>query len=293
MSREVFEQAMALRQTKVGDDQFAKMRAGNSDFILSGIARCGACGGAVVGTVSNSKNRHYRYYDCSMKAKRANAERCQNDRVDADALEKMVVERLLAAYRDSDLFLAAVRLAGEQAPERRVALEEQVSAAEAAVTHTTRAIDRYYAAFEAGDLDPGALRPRVTALGEQLDAQRQELARLARERDESAGAAQLINLQAAAARVDAALSEPESWRAKHRLVGALVESVVVSPGRHVRVTLRVPTAGDAGPADVLTGERVRRARSETRAASGHGSASSNAAGQWTPFRMGSQLVEET
>ncbi len=295
VSREVFEQAMALRQTKVGDDQFAKMQAGNSEFILSGVARCGACGGAFVGAAANSKNRHYRYYDCSMKSKRSDAERCQNDRVDADALEKMVVERLLAAYRDSDLFLAAVRLAGEQAPERRAALEEQVSAAEVAVTHTTRAIDRYYAAFEAGELDPGALRPRVTALGEQLDAQRQELARLQRERDESVGAAELVDLEAATARIEAALSEPESWRAKRRLVGALVESVVVSPGRHVRVTLRVPTAGDAGPDSVLSGERVRRARSGSRAASGHGSvagaATSNAVGQWTPFRMGSQFVE--
>ncbi|MDE2282753.1 MAG: hypothetical protein KGJ92_08300, partial [Actinomycetales bacterium] len=101
--------------------------------------------------------------------------------------------------------------------------------------------------------------------------------------------------EAATARIEAALSEPESWRAKRRLVGALVESVVVSPGRHVRVALRVPTAGDAGPADVLSGERVRRARSGSRAVSEHGSvarsASSSAAGQWTPFRMGSQLVE--
>ena len=295
VSRDDFEQAMALRQSKVGDDQFAKMRAGNSEFFLSGIARCGACGGAFVGAAANSKNRHYRYYDCSMKSKRSDAERCRNDRVDADALEEMVVERLLSAYRDSDLFLAAVRLAAQQAPERRAALEEQVRAAEAAVAHMTRAIDRYYAAFEAGELDPGALRPRVLALGEQLDAQRQELARLERERDESGGAAELVDLEAATARIEAALSQPESWRAKRRLVGALVESVVVSPGRHVRVTLRVPTVGDAGPADALSDGRVRRARSGTRGTIGHGgvagSGAGSAEGQWTPFRMGSHMVQ--
>ena len=62
VSHENFDQVMALRQTKVGPDQFAKMAVGNSEFFLTGVMRCGVCGGAVVGTAANSKGRHYRYY---------------------------------------------------------------------------------------------------------------------------------------------------------------------------------------------------------------------------------------
>ena len=275
VSHENFDQVMALRQTKVGPDQFAKMATGNSEFFLTGVVRCGVCGGAVVGTAANSKGRHYRYYDCSMKTKRADAERCRNDRVDADALESTVVSQLIDAYRDSDLFPAAVRLAVRQSPGHLAELDEQVAATSAAVAHSTSALDRYYAALESGELLASDVRGRP------------------------------LNPWNANSRRSGASWRASSTNAKRRLVGALVESVVVNSGRHVQVTLRVPTVGDAGPAEVLPGGRVRRQRAATRRLTGHevgvGTVTAKSddtsplvrgepTGQWTPFRMGSQMV---
>ena len=187
VSHENFDQVMALRQTKVGPDQFAKMAVGNSEFFLTGVVRCGVCGGAVVGTAANSKGRHYRYYDCSMKTKRADAERCCSDRVDADALESTVVSQLIDAYRDSDLFPAAVRLAVRQSPGHLAELDEQVAATSAAVAHSMSALDRYYAALESGKLLASDVRGRLESLERQLEAQRHELARLQHEREASLG----------------------------------------------------------------------------------------------------------
>ena len=306
VSQETFNRAMALRQTKVGPDQFAKMAAGNSEFFLTGVVRCGVCGGAVVGAAANSKGRRYRYYDCSMKNKRADAERCRNDRVDADALESAVVSQLLDAYRDSDLFPAAVRFAVHQSPEHLAELDEQLASTTAAVAHSTSALDRYYAAFESGELAVSDLRGRLESLERQRDAQRHELTRLQHARDAAAaGPATLVDLEQAASSIEAALREPETWHTKRRLVAALVESVVVNAGRHVQVTLRVPTVGDAGPAEVLPGGRIRRQRVATRHLTGREGVGtvttksgataplvrSGSTGQWTPFRMGSHMVE--
>ena len=306
VSRAKFDQVMALRQTKVGSDQFAKMAAGNSEYFLSGVLRCGVCDGAVVGAAANSKNRHYRYYQCASLARRAEADRCDNQRVDADALEAMVIEQILGAYRDSDLFEAAAALAVQHTPDVLAALDEQIRSAESAVSRATTAIDRYYGAFEVGELDPSELRSRVKRLEETLDTQQAELARLREQRrHEDPGAARLIDLIAAAQHIEEVLSTPEAWQVKRRLVQALVETIVVSPGRHVQVTLRVPTENALGTGRVLPGSRVRR-RTGSHAKAGHTRMSpsnggagtwapSRAAGdeelEWTPFRMGSRVVE--
>ena len=306
VSRDDFDKVMALRQTKFGADQFAKMAAGNSEFFLTGVVRCGSCSGAVVGAAANSKGRRYRYYDCSMKAYRAESERCHDIRVDADALEAEVVGRLLDAYRDSDLFPAVLARLREHTPSRREELDEQLAAVEVALTKSTAALDRYYAAFENGELDPGQLRARVGNLSVRLDAERHERERLCRERDEvDAANDRLVDLSAAVAKIEEVLGAPQSWHSKRRLIGALVESIVVSPGREVRLTLRVPTVGAEGPGQVLPGGRTRRPRAgqtstrHTKTTSRHVSTRENLpalipAGEGmesTPFRMGSHVVE--
>lgn len=50
---------------------------------------------------------------------------------------------------------------------------------------------------------------------------------------------------------EGALSATQSWRAQRRLVCAPVESILVNPGRHVQVTLPVPTVDGDGPPSVL------------------------------------------
>jgi len=307
VSRETFDRAMALRQTKVVPDQYVKMAAGNSEFFLSGVVRCGACGGAVVGAAANSKGHHYRYYDCSMKTKRAESERCRTERVDADTLEDMVVDQLLSAYRDSDLFATAVAMAVAKTPGHVAELDEQIATAEAALAHSTTAMGRYYSAFESGELHVSELRGRLDRLQEMFDAQRDELSRLQRQRSDMAPReTALVDLAAALERIEAALSAPQSWQSKRRLVGALVESIVVSPGRQVQVTLRVPTVDSDGPSRVLPGGRPRRGRSGPRPTSRHRQTARETAavdeppsdlistgltsGQ-TPFRLGSHMVE--
>ena len=306
VSHAKFDQAMALRQTKVGSDQFAKMAAGKSEYFLSGVLRCGVYDGAVVGTAANSKNRHYRYYQCSSSTRRAEADRCQNQRVDADALEVMVIEQILGAYRDSDLFAAAAALAVQQTPDVLAALDEQIRPIESAVGRTTAAIDRYFGAFESGELDPSGLRSRVEKLEGGLDTQREELARLREQRrQEDPGAARLIDVIATAQHIEEVLSMPETWQVKRRLVRALVESIVVRPGRHIQVTLRVPTVNALGPGTALPESRVRQ-RTGSHAKSGPAGAASpgvdtgartaalatgDEGANWTSFRMGSQVVE--
>ncbi len=129
----------------------------------------------------------------------------------------VVVEQLLNACHDSDLFSGAVALAVEKAPDQIAVLDEQIAAAEAAIAHSAAAIDRYYAAFETGELEVRELRGRLDKLQELFDTQGDELLRLQRQRQRSEMVPRqtdLIDIAAATAKIEEALLAPQSWHAK-------------------------------------------------------------------------------
>lgn len=60
VSRELFEQAQTLLKER--GRQRSKRRSNPSDYLLSGVARCGWCGSAMVGSAAHGRNGRYRYY---------------------------------------------------------------------------------------------------------------------------------------------------------------------------------------------------------------------------------------
>ncbi len=307
VSRETYEAAQTLRDTRTAEDQYVRMTASTSEFFLTGTVRCGECGGAIVGQAANSKGRRYRYYACSMRDKRSEAERCHNERVDADQLEAMVLERIVTAYRGSELFPAAAALAIKQLPDVTAELDEQLVAVQSATAKTETALERYRAAFEEASLSPETYAGRVAELEERRESERAELATLLAQREAvNPHQADLVDLKRAYSVIEATVREPENWHAKRQLVGALVDLVVVSPGHQVQVTLRVPTVTSEGPGQLLPGGRATRRRTGTHPRRGQAAAvGANDAGdsessdlvngshgvEWTPFRLGSEIVE--
>lgn len=92
ISRELFEQVQRLRSS-IGTNS---RRQGESRRIypLSGLLRCGRCGGPMRGT---SANGGVRYYQCSQRAERhrlTNGQECEQPLVQADYVEDEVVALL-------------------------------------------------------------------------------------------------------------------------------------------------------------------------------------------------------
>jgi site-specific DNA recombinase len=91
VDEETFEKAQAILSRR-GED--ASLRRGNpTDFLLSGLVRCGHCGRAYVGTSAHGNGGRYTYYACSTRYKYGPA-KCEGDRLPKERLEEAVLSQL-------------------------------------------------------------------------------------------------------------------------------------------------------------------------------------------------------
>ena len=86
-----FDEAQRILAAR-GEDH-AKRAASGSDYLLTGLIRCPACGSAMLGTRAHGKTSVYRYYSCYRRT-RYDTTACGGQRVDADAIEHAVTGAL-------------------------------------------------------------------------------------------------------------------------------------------------------------------------------------------------------
>jgi site-specific DNA recombinase len=221
-----------------GEDH-AKRAAGGSDYLLTGLIRCPACGGAMLGTRAHGKTRIYRYYSCYRRT-RYDTTACGGQRIDADAIENAVTGALVGFYRHEHYLIAdAIAAAQGSHTAAHETRRAELAATEHELARTGAAIDRYLAAFENGTLDPEDLAGRLTQLkarSRQLAARRDGLA--------SALAATPVappsaTLQQVADHIEEVLGSGTHSQRK-ALIEALVAQVkITAPGRIVPV-FRIP-----------------------------------------------------
>jgi site-specific DNA recombinase len=167
-----------------GESQ-ALRRAHPTEYLLSGVIRCGRCRRAYVGTSARGRKGLYHYYVCSTRY-RYGTEFCGGDRLPKDALEEAVIEQMEAVYRDSSLIEEALAdwavKDGEpvqDAARRLAGIRQELAGAK-------RSLDRYFAAFEEGSLSPADCQERIAELKARIDAMIAEEATLTRRASEGA-----------------------------------------------------------------------------------------------------------
>jgi len=162
---EVFAQTQRLLR-KRGNDASTR-RSNTTDFLLSGLVVCAACGRRYIGTPAHGRSARYRYYTCFSR-NRHGTQGCRSDVLRANKLDEAVLESLLATYADTRLIKDAIdasRLkAAQQAPSQRSELRR----VEAEIAHAEAAVQRYYSAFESGGLPETRFLSRVQALEARL-----------------------------------------------------------------------------------------------------------------------------
>jgi site-specific DNA recombinase len=241
-----FDQAQAILAERSED---ASRRRGNrSNFLLSGVIRCGHCGRAYIGMSARGKGGTYHYYACTARQKYG-PKACQGQRVPREKLETAVLRQLTDVYRDGTLIRDALTAAQEQAQRERPALDERRHAITAEITRTERATERYFEAFEQGKLSPERCEQRVAHLNTRLDdlrAQHAELADVAT--DEAANPPTPADLATTANQLETVIANGEPEQAK-ALLRLFIAELRVN-GRHdIQPTYRVithdrtPTAG--------------------------------------------------
>src|SRR6266508_2429067 len=93
VDEQIFEAVQAILAER--RDSQALKRGHPSDYMLSGVLRCGRCRKAYVGTAAHGRKCRYRYYICSTRY-RYGTRVCDGDRLPMEALESAVVEQMTA-----------------------------------------------------------------------------------------------------------------------------------------------------------------------------------------------------
>jgi site-specific DNA recombinase len=237
VDKDVFEQASRTLAER-GESQALK-RGHPTEFLLSGLIRCGRCRRSYVGTSAHGRRRRYTYYTCSTRY-RYGSTSCDADRLPQDALEEAILEQLVEVFSNTKLIAEALAEASreeagdaEEAQRRTGAIRQEIAGAQ-------RALDRYFAAFEEGSLSPADCQERVGRLRariEALEAEERVLAQDAsRDSSEPLGAEEIAEWAMDLRR----LLESGSAQQRKALLRKLIHEIKVMSGRHIEPTYKVP-----------------------------------------------------
>ncbi|MEX0817472.1 MAG: recombinase family protein, partial [Gaiellales bacterium] len=238
VERELYERAQRILRER-GED-VSRRRGNPSDFLLSGVVRCGRCGRAYVGMSARGNGGLYHYYACTGRQKYGPTV-CEGERLRRDHLEQAVIAQLVALYREGELVRAAVTKAAEEAKRRRPKLDEQLAAVRTEIAKLERARVRYFDAFEAGTLSPERCEERVSDLETRLaDLRAQESELSLEDVQEAGGAVSEADLAAVADRLEEVLTEGQPQKTK-ALLRLLIKELKVNGKSEILPTYRVVT----------------------------------------------------
>jgi site-specific DNA recombinase len=165
VSQDAFDAAQTMLAARA--DSAWKRRSNTSDYLLSGVIRCGKCGNRFLGTVAHGRNGPYRYYTCFSR-NRYGRHGCQADRLPADAFERAVLASMQTTYSDSDLIDRAVAGARKKANTALPSMRSELRSLEAKIDKAEQALQRYFDAFESGSLTARRLAGRMEELEQRL-----------------------------------------------------------------------------------------------------------------------------
>ena len=178
VERELFDAAWAILEARAGDPGLR--RTNPSDYLLSTLPFvCDRCGHPMVGASARGRGGvRYAYYTCTTRAKRGSAA-CDQPRLSKDEVEEAILTQMTEVYGDTGLVGAALedaaaagRLAQAEAEHAREGLAREAA-------ELRRKLTRYFAAFEAGELNAPLVQSRLSELQAQLAAIEARLAEAA------------------------------------------------------------------------------------------------------------------
>ena len=141
----------------------SKSATNASDYLLTGLVVCSHRGQRFSGTRATGRNETYRYYTCGPR-QRYGTKTYSADRLPADVLDHAIIESLLAAYEDSNLFRAAVGQSQLQARDGHSRHDDELQAVINELAKVDASVDRYLRAFESGSMPEALCGERVKEL---------------------------------------------------------------------------------------------------------------------------------
>ncbi|WP_325051076.1 recombinase family protein [Lentzea atacamensis] len=151
ISREQFTEAVRLMDQR--GDSHSHRAASGSDYIATGRLPCPKCKHAMIGTRATGKTKTYRYYTC-MKRLKYGKDSCDQDRINADALDQAILDSVASFYSNQhDLIREAVDAARKVYESSHDGVAAELKTVKTEISRVTAKIDKYLDAFEADAFD--------------------------------------------------------------------------------------------------------------------------------------------
>jgi hypothetical protein len=154
----------------------ARQRPGRvgSQYLLSGLLRCGVCGKPY--SAQGAKSGQFAYYICGTLF-REGAGTCSARYLNAPRLETFVVEKIRERILNEETIVALVTLVAEEIDAMAGELSGRLEVVEAELSDVRKRLEKLYEAIETSELTLEVLSPRIMSLRhreEQLEAARED-----------------------------------------------------------------------------------------------------------------------
>ena len=207
-----------------------------SRYLLSGLARCGSCGKALVG--QDAKSGQFTYYVCGTLQKKG-AGSCPTRRLNSQQFENLVIEKIKKHVLTTENLAKLVHIVNEEMDSLAIEYRQRLDSVIDEITDVDHRLERLYDALETGKIQLADLAPRIQQL--RLRQQQLQAARLELEQDLSDRRVELADAETVARCVvdlrnlltDSSLAETKSF------VRSFVKEVKVT-GDEVLLTYTIP-----------------------------------------------------
>ena len=236
VSVEIFTKANEILEKRSADSPGTWLH-NQDEHLLSGIIRCSRCNTKMVGVSCRKNGSKILYYACR---KRIDTKECDQDYVRADWLEAKILDEVQAIFRNEELLAEIWKKAKAKLAEESPNIEAELQHLASNQRTAQAKLDRYFAAFETGALEPSVCNERVQGLHDQIEQMetQQEALEAAREALDIPAIKQdfidqiLTNLHAVVDAVPGAQ--------KKHLLHLLVKKVLVRDRRSAEIWYRLP-----------------------------------------------------
>jgi site-specific DNA recombinase len=138
----------------------------SSRYLLSGIARCGHCGKALIG--AEAKSGKFAYYVCGTLVRKG-AQSCPSRYLNAGKLEDLVIEKIKEHVLTPAKLIRLAKMVTEELNRNMATYETEIRTVDAAIADVGTRLVRLYDALETGKISVDLLAPRIQELKERQD----------------------------------------------------------------------------------------------------------------------------
>ena len=180
VDRDTFKRVQALLKERAFVTTHPKRVASN--YLLSGLAKCGYCGKALIG--QDAKGGQFHYYVCGTLLKKG-AGSCSSPYINSQKFENLVIDRIKEHILTYDNLKELVSMVNEEMDAAASEYQERLKVVSIEIAGVNQRLERLYDALETGSLQLSDLAPRIKRLRqrqEQLHMAQLELGNLLSDR---------------------------------------------------------------------------------------------------------------